>query len=57
MKQKQKPAETVDQYAQDLETLFDCRYGYWAGMDQESKDLLKRNLFVLGLARESTCLS
>ena len=41
--------ETVDQYAQDFETFFDHSYGRRAGMDQESKDLLKRDLFVLGL--------
>ena len=49
MKRKQKPTETVDQYAQDFETLFDCTYGRRAGMDQKSKDLLKRDLFMLGL--------
>ena len=49
MKQKQKPTETVDQYAQDFETLFDCSYGRRAGMDQKSKDLLKKDLFMLGL--------
>ena len=49
MKRKQLPSESVDQYAQEFETLFDCSYGRRSGMDQESKDLLKRDLFVLGL--------
>ena len=46
MKRKQLPS---DQYAQEFETLFDRSYGCRSGMDQESKDLLKRDLFVLGL--------
>ena len=50
IKRKQRPTESVDQYAQDFETLFDRSYGRRSGMDQESKDLLKRDLFVLGLA-------
>ena len=41
IKRKQKAAERVDRYAQS--------YGRMSGMDQESKDLLKRDLFVLGL--------
>ena len=49
MKRKQLPSESVDQYAQEFETLFDRSYGRRSGMDQESKDLLKRDLFVLGL--------
>ena len=49
MKRKQKPTKTVYQYAQDFETLFDRSYGHRAGMDQKSKDLLKGNLFMLGL--------
>ena len=49
IKRKQKPAESVNQYAQDFETLLDRSYGRRSGMDQEPKDLLKRDLFVLGL--------
>ena len=49
MKRRQRDTETVDQYAQDFETLFDRSYGRRTGMDQESRDLLKRDLFVLGL--------
>lgn len=52
MKQKQKPTKTVDQYAQDFGTMFDHSYGRRAGMDQESEDLLKMDLFVLGLLNE-----
>ena len=36
MKRKQLPSESVDQYAQEFETLFDCSYGRRSGMDQES---------------------
>ena len=46
IKRKQKAAETVDRYAQS--------YGRMSGMDQESKDLLKRDLFVLGLLQWRT---
>ena len=49
MKWKQKATETVDQYGQEFETLFDRSYGRREGMEQESKDLLKRDLFALGL--------
>ena len=49
MKRKQKMSETVDQYAQDFESLFEHSYGRRSGMDTESKALLKRDLFVLGL--------
>ena len=49
MKRNQLPSESVDQYAQEFETLFDRSYGRRSGMDQESKDLLKRDLFMLGL--------
>ena len=48
MKRKQKATETVDQYAQDFETLFDRSYGRREGMDQESKDLLKRTSLCWG---------
>ena len=49
MKRKQLPSESVDQYTQEFETLFDRSYGRRSGMDQQSKDLLRRDLFVLGL--------
>ncbi len=49
MKRKQKPQETVDEYAQHFEHLFDQSYGQRSGMDRDSKTLLKRDLFVQGL--------
>ena len=49
IKRKQKVMEPVDDYAQEFECLFDKSYGQRSGMDQESKELLKRDLFVQGL--------
>ncbi len=49
MKRKQKQQETVDEYAQDFEHLFEQSYGQRPGMDGDSKRLLKRDLFVQGL--------
>ena len=49
MKRRQKDGETVDAYAQEFERLCGSSYGQRAGMDPESKDLLKRDLFVQGL--------
>ena len=49
IKRKQQSKELVDKYAQDFETLFDKSYGQRDGMDQASKDMLKRDLFVQGL--------
>ncbi len=49
MKTRQKPTDSVDEYAQHFESLFDQSYGRRSGMDQDSKDLLKRDLFVQGL--------
>lgn len=37
------------QNAQDFEALFERSYGRHSGMDTDSKGLLKRDLFVLGL--------
>ena len=39
----------VDEFAQDLEKLFERSYGRRQGMDESSKELLKRNVFVQGL--------
>ena len=39
IKRKQLPSESVDQYVQEFETLFDCSYCRRSGMDHESKDL------------------
>ena len=49
MKRKQLPSGSVDQCAQEFKALFDRSYGCWSGMNQESKNLLKHDLFVLGL--------
>ena len=49
MKRRQCTTELVDEYAQEFEALFDKSYGKRVGMDEESKQLLKRDLFVQGL--------
>ena len=49
IKRKQRTDEPVDKYAQSFEMLFDKSYGNREGMDQASKDMLKRDLFVQGL--------
>ena len=50
IKRKQKYSESVDEYADEFESLFEKSYGKRAGMDQGSKELLKRDLFIQGLA-------
>ena len=50
MKRRQRHSETVDEYTKDFEQLFEKSYGKRAGMDQPSKEMLKRDLFVQGLA-------
>ena len=50
IKRKQKYSESVDEYAYEFKSLFEKSYGKRAGMDQASKELLKRDLFVQGLA-------
>ena len=50
IKRKQKYSESVDEYAHESESLFEKSYGKRAGMDQASKELLKRDLFVQGPA-------
>ena len=49
MWRKQLGSETVDEFAQDLEKLFEWSYGRRRGMDASSKKLLKRAVFVQGL--------
>ena len=49
MKRKQTHNESVDLYAQEFERLFLKSYGSRGGMDTESKEMLKRDLFVQGL--------
>ena len=49
MRRKQLSSETVDEFTQDLEKLVERSYGCRQGMDEPSKELLKRNVFVKGL--------
>ena len=49
IKRKQKYSESVDEYAHEFESLLEKSYERKAGMDQASKELLKRDLFVQGL--------
>ena len=49
MRRRQKADESVESYAQDFEALFERSYGRRPGMDDESKELLRRDLFVQGL--------
>ena len=41
MHRKQQPNESVDEFAQDLEKLFERSYGCRKGMDESSKEILK----------------
>ena len=49
MRRKQQQNESVDEFAQDLEKLFERNYRRRMGMDQNSKEMLKRDFFVQGL--------
>lgn len=49
IKRKQIQTESVDSYTQEFERLFLKSYGSRGGMDTESKEMLKRDLFVQGL--------
>ena len=49
MRRRQRSDETVDSFAQEFEQLFERSYGCRAGMDEESRGMLKRDLFVQGL--------
>ena len=49
IRRRQKFGETVDVYAQDFERLFEQSYGCRTGMDEDSRNMLKRDLFVQGL--------
>ena len=49
IKRKQKPAETVSIYVQELEALFEKSYGKRQGIDLASKETLKRDLFCQDL--------
>ena len=48
MHRKQQPNESVDEIAQDLEKLFEHSYGHRKGMDESSKEMLKRDFLVQG---------
>ena len=49
MRSKQQSHESADDFAQDLEKFFERSYGCRRGMDEASKALLKRDVFVQGL--------
>ena len=49
IKVKQTQNKSVDSYAQEFERLFLKSYGSRGEMDTESKEMLKRDLFVQGL--------
>ena len=49
MRRKQLSHKRVDEFAQDLEKFFEQGYGRRGGMDESSKALLKRDVFVQGL--------
>ena len=44
MRHKQQPNDSVDEFAQDLEKLFEHSYGRRKGMDESSKEVLKRDI-------------
>ena len=48
LRRKQQQNESVDEFAQDFEALFERSYGQ-AGMDEEARERLKRDLFMQGL--------
>ena len=50
MKRKQRAGESVSNYAQELEALFEKSYDRRQGMGFASKELLNRDLFVQGLS-------
>ena len=49
IKRRQRYSETVDDYTRNFEMLFEKSYGKRVGMDQASKEMLKKDLFVQGL--------
>ena len=52
-RRKQLSSETVDEFVQDVEKLFEWCNGRKRGMDESSKELLKRDVFVQGLLLKS----
>ena len=60
MRRKQQPNESVDEFAHDLEKLFEHSYGRRKGMDESSKEMLKRDFcarFVVEVAGEDATIS
>ena len=53
IRRKQRPMESVDEYAHNFEALFEQSYGRRVGMDEPSKVMLKQDLFVQGLLLKS----
>jgi len=49
MRRKQQQNESVDEFAQDLEKLFEHSYECRKEMAESSKEMLKRDFFVQGL--------
>ena len=49
MYHRHKIEESVDSYAQELQSLLESAYGKRTGMDDKSKEVLKRDLFTQGL--------
>ena len=47
MCRKQQPNESVDEFAQDFEKLFEHSYGRKKGMDESCKEMLKRDFFFV----------
>ena len=46
MRHKQQSHESIDEFAEDLEKLFERSYSQQVGMDKPGKALLKRDVFV-----------
>lgn len=49
MQHRQRATESVDEFAQELKKLYERSYGRRQGMDEGSKEMLKRDIFVQGL--------
>ena len=49
LRRKQRGSETVDEFVQAFENLFEKRYGRQSGIDPKFKGTLKRDLLVQGL--------
>ena len=46
MRHKQQSHESIDEFSEDLEKLFERSYSQQVGMDKPGKALLKRDVFV-----------